>query len=105
MDDMESLHPGCMVATVTYQERLFDADVRQMNVDYLTRMRHRFSNWLEKIVAVHPPKADVDIESLADSLTVVVEGAIIVSKALRDGGLMGRQTRQFRNYVRLLFGG
>src|SRR3982751_3745406 len=33
MDDMEALHPGCMVATVTYQERMFDAHVRQMNVD------------------------------------------------------------------------
>src|ERR671917_1682825 len=32
MDDMETLHPGCMVASITYQERMFDADVRQMNV-------------------------------------------------------------------------
>src|SRR5215217_7598525 len=24
MDDMNALHPGCMVATVTYQERMFD---------------------------------------------------------------------------------
>ena len=31
MDDMETLHPGCMVASVTYQERLFDAAIIQMN--------------------------------------------------------------------------
>src|SRR4051812_10373239 len=37
MDDMETLHPGCMVASITYQERMFDADVRQMNIDYLLR--------------------------------------------------------------------
>src|SRR5688572_11450145 len=30
LDDMETLHPGCMVASITYQERMFDADVRQM---------------------------------------------------------------------------
>ena len=42
MDDMNALHPGCMVATVTYQERMFDAEVRQMNVDYLRKMRARF---------------------------------------------------------------
>ncbi|HKH27446.1 MAG TPA: helix-turn-helix domain-containing protein, partial [Sphingomicrobium sp.] len=41
MDDMNALHPGCMVATVTYQERMFDAEVRQMNVDYLRKMRAR----------------------------------------------------------------
>ena len=25
MDDMETLHPGCMVASVTYQDRMFDS--------------------------------------------------------------------------------
>src|SRR6476661_7416588 len=30
MDDMEALHPGCMVASVAYQERMFDADLKQM---------------------------------------------------------------------------
>jgi AcrR family transcriptional regulator len=48
MDDMETLHPGCMVASITYQERMFDADVRQMNVDYLLRMRERFTRWLAR---------------------------------------------------------
>ena len=33
MDDMHELHPGCLVATITYQERMFDADGAQMNVD------------------------------------------------------------------------
>ena len=32
---------------------------------------------------------------------VVVEGAIIQSKALRDESLMGKQTRQYRNYIKL----
>ena len=104
MDDMETLHPGCMVATVTYQERLFDAEVKRMNVEYLERMRTRFAAWLEQIVATNPPSADVDIEGLADHLTVIVEGAIILSKALGDQGLMGRQTRLFRNHVKLIFG-
>lgn len=104
MDDMETLHPGCMVATVTYQERMFDAEVKQMNVDYLLRMRARLGRWLEEIVAKYPPKLEVDVNALADHLNVVVEGAIIQSKALRDEGMMGRQTRLFRNHIKLLFG-
>src|SRR5688572_28826313 len=55
MDDMEVLHPGCMVAAVTYQERLFDQEVRGMNVDYLLRTRQRFRNWLDQIAARHRP--------------------------------------------------
>ena len=104
MDDMETLHPGCMVASITYQERMFDAEVRQMNVDYLLRMRGRFAQWFEQITARHPPAAEVDIDGLADNLTAIVEGAIILSKALSDQGLMGRQTRLFRNHVKLIFG-
>jgi TetR/AcrR family transcriptional regulator, transcriptional repressor for nem operon len=104
MDDMETLHPGCMVASITYQERMFDAEVRQMNVDYLLRTRQRFAHWLKQITAKYPPAADVDIDGLADNLTAIVEGAIILSKALSDQGLMGRQTRLFRNHVKLIFG-
>jgi hypothetical protein len=46
----------------------------------------------------------VEVEELADLLNVVVEGAIIQSKALRDESLMGKQTRQYRNYIKFLFG-
>ena len=105
MDDMEALHPGCMVASITYQERMFDADVKQMNVDYLVRMRERFSRWLNEIAALNPPKQDIDIHELADNFTGIVEGAIILSKALADEGLMGRQMRLYRGYIKLLFGG
>jgi TetR/AcrR family transcriptional regulator, transcriptional repressor for nem operon len=104
MDDMEGLHPGCMVATVTYQDRLFDAEVRRMNEDYLRRMRTRFRGSFDKIVAEHPPRVEVDLDALSDHLTAIVEGAIVLSKALNDAALMGKQTRLFRNYVKLLFG-
>ena len=105
MDDMETLHPGCLVASVTYQDRLFDSDVRQMNADYLLRMRRRFAGSLSKIAAEHPPRTEVDLDALADHLTAIVEGAIILSKALDDPGLMGRQTRLYRTHIKLLFGG
>ena len=104
MDDMEALHPGCMVATVTYQERMFDAEVKQMNVDYLMSMRGRFVRWIEDIVAKYPPAQELVPEDLADMLNVIVEGAIIQSKAVKDPGLMGRQTRLYRNHVKMLFG-
>ena len=104
MDDMETLHPGCMVASVTYQERLFDSEMKRMNVDYLLRTRQRFADWLKEIVELHLPKMEADLDALADHLTIIVEGAIIYAKALRDPGMMGRQTRLFRSHIKLLFG-
>lgn len=104
MDDMEALHPGCMVATVTYQERLFDSEVKRLNLEYLTRMRRRFRTAFGEIATLHPPRTDVDFDALADQLTTIVEGAIILSKGFNDRKLMGRQTRLFRNHVKLIFG-
>jgi AcrR family transcriptional regulator len=104
MDDMEALHPGCMVASVAYQERMFDAELKQMNIDYILRMRNRFAEWLAEVSSEYPPKVNVDIGALADNLTAIIEGAIILSRSLQDQSLMGRQTRLFRNHIKLIFG-
>jgi AcrR family transcriptional regulator len=104
MDDMAALHPGCMVASVAYQERLFDAELKQMNIDYILRMRRRFRAWLDEISARHPPAVEIDMDALADNLTAIIEGAIILSRSLQDRSLMGRQTRLFRSHIKLLFG-
>src|SRR5262245_16101792 len=69
MDDMEALHPGCLVASVTYQERMFDAELKRMNVEYLMRMRERFERWFTEIANRYPPRLNTDIEALADHLT------------------------------------
>lgn len=103
MDDRDSLHPGCMVATVTYQERIFDPILKELNVDYLLRMRERFSRWFLEISEERSPKVAIDMNALADHLTVIVEGAIVQSKALNDLTVIGAQVRLFRQYVKLLF--
>jgi TetR/AcrR family transcriptional regulator, transcriptional repressor for nem operon len=104
MDEMPELHPGCLVAMITYQEQMFDRAVREMNAESVIGMRLRFARWLEEIVAKHPPRTPIDINAMADNVTVIVEGAIILSKAMNDRGLMGRHTRLFRDHVKLVFG-
>jgi AcrR family transcriptional regulator len=104
MDEMPELHPGCLVATVTYQDQLFDAEVKRMNTDSVLDLRRRFGGWLAEIAARHPPQDFVDLDALADHLTVVVEGAIILSRALGDRRLMGRQMRLYRDQVKAVFG-
>ena len=104
MDEMPDLHPGCLVATVTYQDQMFDREVRRMNAESVVALRQRFADWLAEAAARHPPPHLVDVNALADHVTVIVEGAIILSKALSDRQLMGRQMRLFREHVKLLFG-
>ena len=104
MDEMPDLHPGCLVATITYQEQLFDAEVKRMNADSVLALRKRFAEWLTEIVERHPPVETLDVDGIADQVTVVVEGGIILSRALGDRRLMGRQMRLFREQVKRIFG-
>lgn len=104
MDEMPDLHPGCLVATITYQDRMFDAEVRRMNRESVLALRRRFADWMAEAAAGHPPRELLDINALADHVTVIVEGAIILSKALDDRQLMGRQMRLFREQVKTVFG-
>ena len=104
MDEMPDLHPGCLVATITYQEQMFDAAVRAMNVEGVLSLRTRFGGWLDEIARRHPPRVPIDVEAMAANLTVIVEGAIILSRALGDRTVMGRQTRLFRDHMKFVFG-
>ena len=54
--------------------------------------------------AKHPPVAPIDRLALADALSAIVEGAIVLAKALDEPALMGRQLRLFRDMVKTTYG-
>jgi TetR/AcrR family transcriptional regulator, transcriptional repressor for nem operon len=101
--DVISTHPGCIVATLTYQDRLFDHTVTRLNREGMLAWRARFLRWLEQIAAVHPPRVDIDLSDLADQMTVIADGSIIMQRALADPALLERQAMLHRTMVRQLF--
>ena len=103
MDDLPNGHPGCLVATYCYNERLFDREVRSLYTDALLTWRKRFRGYLAEIAERYPPREPVDLDALADMVNNTVEGGIIMSKALRDPKVLVSQILLFRTYVRLLF--
>jgi TetR/AcrR family transcriptional regulator, transcriptional repressor for nem operon len=103
MADLPSGHPGCLVATYCYNERLFDRDVREINRQAVLQWRQRFLQIFEEIVAIYPPREEVDMEDLADMVSNTVEGGIVMSKAVNDPKVLSRQILLFRSYVKLLF--
>jgi len=50
-----------------------------------------------------PSIADVSLDELADMLTSIIEGGIILSRVFNDKMALVQQIRQSRNYVKLLF--
>ena len=51
VDEMNALHPGCLVAAVVYQEQAFDREIRCLKSEAVMRWRERFLAWLEPIDA------------------------------------------------------
>src|SRR3546814_1681514 len=82
--DMIAQHPGCIVSTLTYQDRLFDETVVRLNREGMLAWRARFLRWLEEIVPLYPPRVEVDISDLADQMTIIADGSIIMQRALRS---------------------
>jgi TetR/AcrR family transcriptional repressor of nem operon len=104
VDGMEELHPGCLVASIVYQDQVFDREVQRLNSEAVLRWRERFLGWIEAIDEKYQPVVPMERAVLADGLSAVVEGSIVLAKALDDPKLMGRQLRLFRDMVKAAYG-
>jgi TetR/AcrR family transcriptional regulator, transcriptional repressor for nem operon len=105
MEERTEGHPGCMVATVTFQDQSWDHRVRQLVIDNVLGWRGRFLAWLQEIEAVYPPKGKASLEDLADAILAFTYGGMTLVRALGDNRAISRQTMMFRETVRLHFMG
>jgi AcrR family transcriptional regulator len=56
MADLPNGHPGCLIASICYQERLFDREVRELTAQSVRDWNARFRKILDGIAAVYPPR-------------------------------------------------
>lgn len=103
MGDMPKGHPGCLVAVSCYYERMFDRELREINAEAALQWRRRFRGMFAEIAARHRPREPVDLDELADLVSSVLEGGIVLSKALGDPQVLTRQILAFRALIQALF--
>jgi AcrR family transcriptional regulator len=103
MSDLPNGHPGCLAASYVYQEYLFSREVREMTTEGHRIWRRRFRERFDRIAARYPPRIEVEFDDLADLLSAVADGGIILSKSLSDPQILPRQILQFRSFVKLIF--
>jgi AcrR family transcriptional regulator len=103
MADLPNGHPGCLVASFCYQDRLFDKDVRELNAAAVLGWRKRFRERLDLIAAHYPPRIRVDLDDVADMLSVATDGGIILSRIVKDKDVLPRQVMLYRDFVRAIF--
>ena len=88
----------------TVDDTSLDDEVRKLNAEGVLSWRRIFGRLLENAATQYPLKVDKDIDELADMLTSVIEGGIIMSKLLDDKDILPKQILQYREYIRLAFG-
>lgn len=103
MADLPEGHPGCLVATYCYQERLFDRGVRELNRNIVLRWRARFRSILDDICETYVLRDEVVLDHLADMPSAIVEGGLVLGRATGEGRILSEQIMLFRSYVKLLF--
>jgi TetR/AcrR family transcriptional regulator, transcriptional repressor for nem operon len=103
MADLTSGHPGCLVASYCYQDRLFSSEIRELGAMGVKRWRERFRKRLDAIVERYPPKLEVNLDVMADMLSAVIDGGIILSKSLSQPKHLPEQVMIYRSFVRLVF--
>ncbi|HXE68309.1 MAG TPA: TetR/AcrR family transcriptional regulator [Hyphomicrobiaceae bacterium] len=103
MADLPATHPGCLVASFCYQDRLFDREVHELTQTGVRGWRKLFLERLEKIAERYPPKVDLSLEDLADMANTLVDGGIIMSRVLVDKTILPRQILLYREFIRTVF--
>ncbi len=105
LEDLPGGNPGCLMAAYCYQDQLFNREVRDLHRSAVLAWRERFAARFASIARHHPPKQRVAPEDLADMLCALVDGGMIIGKAVNDDGLLSRQLLLYRDMVRRLFEG
>jgi len=103
MADLPEGHPGCLIASFCYQENLFNREVRLLNKAALLGWRVRFRTRLDSIAERYPPKVKVDLDALADMVSALVDGGIILSKVVGEPNALPRQIMLYREFIRAIF--
>jgi TetR/AcrR family transcriptional regulator, transcriptional repressor for nem operon len=96
-------HPGCIVAAMSYQDRLFDQEVRAVAARSTSDLAAYFRAALERIVAVYPLREPVDLDQLARMVCCIIDGGIVIDKTWGGAGVLPEQLLLLRTHIKLLF--
>ena len=103
LDNLPEPFAGCMFAVYVYESRQFDDEVNDFIKQSFSRWQNYYERKFEAVLAARRPKSDITAHELAESIVSILEGAFILARSFKDPGLISRQSRLFRYYLKLLF--
>ncbi len=96
-------YAGCILAAATYQDRIFDAEVKAANRRAQLAWRERFIGHFERIARAYPPREPVEAGDMADMLNAVIEGGMILARGMGDPQVLVRQVLLARQMVKAVY--
>lgn len=102
-EGLDEPYDGCLLAAYAYEFQQFDEPIRELVRTEFEVSRTELTRLLEAVAEKYPPRAAVDLRSLADGFMTLFEGAFILEKSLDEAGITWQQLRHYRTYVELLF--
>lgn len=94
---------GCLFASYSYEAALFEAETHEVSRTSFLNWRQTLQHKLRQVIEQYPPRIDVDLESLADTVSVAFEGGFVAARILDDPQVLVAQLVHLRNYFELLF--
>lgn len=94
---------GCIFAAYTYESLQFDPAIHAFIAHSLRRWTALYEKKFEAVLARYKPARPVTARDLADMVVALIEGGFILSRSYNDAAIVARQSRQFRQYLELLF--
>jgi TetR/AcrR family transcriptional repressor of nem operon len=103
VENIEGPFPGCMFASYIYEGQQFSPEIHKLIETALRSWTAHYQCKLEALMAVRPPRIGVTSEQLAEMIVSLLEGAFLLARAYNDTGVITRQSRTFRQYLRSIF--
>ncbi len=103
IENMPDPFPGCMFASYIYEGHQFGAGVHDLIEQSLKQWSQCYEKKFDALIADREPKLGVTAKQLAETIVCNMQGAFLLARANNDSSIIIRQSRQFRDYLRLLF--
>lgn len=100
---MEWDHIGCLFASFSYENQLQDVDLQKIASKTLLQGKVMLSSKIQEIIKRYPPNQPVDPDDLADMFLVMVQGAYVLTRIMKNPNFVQLHLEQYKIFLELLF--
>ena len=104
LGNMSETHPGCLVASFTYESQQFKEEIQELMKSGIVNWRNMIGRQLERINNQYSIQTDVTVETLSNMFTAIIEGGIMLAKNFKNNQLLVNQILAYRTFLRISYG-